>query len=202
MKMRAVFICIVAIFLLVCLCGVAIFLYNKLAYPLKFEREILNASKQFNVDKKIIASIINAESHFNCNAISSKGAIGLMQIMPETAEYVVKKILNEKNFDVKELRESGFDIELLNKKVSKENLLEPQANIKIGTYYFSYLMSKFNNFDVAICAYNAGEGNVKKWLLDSRYSDDGKTLKKIPYQETRNYLNKIKLNLKVYENKF
>lgn len=194
MKAKFLVISILAVVALICLCGLAIFLYNYLAYPVKYEKEIGDVAGELGADKTVVASIINVESRFNPNAVSNKGAVGLMQIMPETAAYVAEKLSREKNVsdEFKAIFISNKDIDLL----------DPNVNIKIGTYYFLYLLKKFENFDVAICAYNAGEGNVRKWLSDERYSNDGKVLKKIPYQETRNYLNKIKLNLKVYASKF
>ena len=78
----------------------------------------------------------------------------------------------------------------------------PKENIKIGTYYLSYLIEKFNDLKVAICAYNAGEGTVSSWLSNSNYSRDKKTLETVPYKETANYLEKVLRNLKVYQKKF
>ena len=67
----------------------------------------------------------------------------------------------------------------------------PVYSIRYGTFYISYLIRYFGNEETAIAAYNAGIGNVRSWLADSRYSDDGKTLKAYPYRETENYVNKV-----------
>lgn len=145
---------------------------------MKYRDEIEFASESFDMDKSIIYSIINTESHFNKNAVSSKGAVGLMQIMFSTAKEVSGKIgLSE--FDLK----------------------NPEDNILIGTAYISELIKRFDNLDVAICAYNAGPSNVSNWLINKDYSDDGKVLKEIPFAETRGYLEKFKLNLKYYKTK-
>ena len=150
-------------------------------YPMSYSQEIIYYANNYNMDSGLIASVINTESNFDKNAKSSKGAIGLMQIMPSTAEWVANKIGLE--FDEKELYNVNY-------------------NIEIGTYYLSYLKSYFNDERLALCAYNAGIGNVKNWLNNKDYSLDGKTLKIIPYQETKNYLNKVYKNYHYYKNKY
>lgn len=142
-------------------------------FPVRFEEEISSASEEFGVEKAVIFSVINVESHFNSEAVSPKGAVGLMQIMPATAQSL------QKEFDLK----------------------NPKDNIFIGTKYLSKLIARFDNLETALCAYNAGPTNVAKWLADSECSDDGKTLKKIPYEETRNYIQKFRKNLKYYQTK-
>lgn len=148
-------------------------------YPMLFKSQIKSASTKFHIDSCLIASIINTESGFDSNAKSNKGALGLMQILPSTANWICKK----------------YNIEYQN----ENTLFDPQKNILIGCQYLQYLMQKFDNTDTALCAYNAGEGTVKNWLLDTNYSDDNTTLKKIPFSETENYLKKIKDNLKIYK---
>ena len=155
------------------------FVMYSFAYPLKYEYFILNSSAQFNVEPSLIASIINSESSFKKDAVSSKGAVGLMQIMPSTASMVAKQL-----------------------KLSEYDLFDEQTNIKIGTYYLSTLLSYFNNLEVAICAYNAGPSRVKSWLKNDEYSIDGKTLLNIPYKETQNYLKSVLKNIKFYQNRF
>lgn len=154
----------------------------KTIYPQKYEKEILFASKKYLVEPHIIASMINVESSFNEQAISSKGAVGLMQILPQTALWLCEEMEIE-NF------EEGL-------------LTDPQTNILMGTYYLRYLMSKFQNLTVVFCSYNAGEGTVRSWLNDQKYSLDGVTLTKIPYIETKNHVDKLERNLKVYYYRF
>lgn len=134
-----------------------------------------------DLQPELIASIINAESSFNPNATSSKGAVGLMQILPSTAIWICNK-----------------------EKIKYENLqsfYEPELNIKIGCLYFKYLLNKFGDINTALCAYNAGEGTVKTWLLNNDYSADGKIIQenKIPFSETKNYTKKVHDGLKVYQ---
>ncbi len=147
-------------------------------FPTKFKEEVASASTSFGVDRAVIYSVINVESGFQKDAVSRKGAIGLMQLMPDTANEIAQK-LDIKSFDLK----------------------NPQDNITLGTFYFSTLKKRFKDEKTALCAYNAGPSNVSLWLLNKKYSDDGKTLKNIPFKETREYIEKINKNLKYYSKK-
>ena len=149
--------------------------YKRHAYPVKFQEEIEKCCKDYDLDKMLVYSIINVESSFNTNAVSPKGAIGLMQILPSTAQFISVK-LNVKNYDLK----------------------DPRTNIRFGCYYVRYLLNKYSQRDTAVCAYNAGEGKVNEWLKNANYSKDGKTLYHVPYKETREYLEKINKNYKRY----
>ncbi len=142
-----------------------------IVFPVKFEAEISAASQEFGVEKAVIFSVINVESHFNPEAVSSKGAVGLMQVMPTTAQTLQEQA----------------------------DLKDPKENIFVGTKYLAKLVSRFENLETALCAYNAGPTNVSKWLQNKDYSEDGKTLKKIPFEETRNYIQKFRKNLKYYQ---
>lgn len=158
-----------------------IFIFFLFLYPLKHTAIIDKYAREYNINNYIIASIINAESSFNKKAVSKAGAVGLMQVLPQTAEWICKR--QGENYSLDKLKEVNF-------------------NINIGTYYLKYLIDKFKNLDVAICAYNAGEGVVGEWLKNKEYSDDSKTLKTIPYSETKNYLKAVKSGLSVYKFRF
>ena len=196
---RNIVISIILVFIILLLSFIGVIIYDKIKYPIKYKEEIELASEEFGVENYVIASIINVESGFDKNSISNKGAVGLMQIMPSTGEWLIKKLISNQGYKV---ADDDFSVNLINSNKDTSELLDVSTNIRLGTYYFSYLLDKFSNFDVAICAYNAGEGRVNSWLADSNYSSDGKTLKKIPYNETRNYLKKVKLNLQIYQKKF
>ena len=140
---------------------------------------VIDAGNLYNIESALIFSIIKAESKFKANSESNAGAIGLMQIKLDTANY---------------MRSLNGDSE-----IAKEELFVPENNIKLGTQYLSYLIHRFENIDTSICAYNAGETIVNNWLSDSTISDDGKTLKIIPYPETETYFNRVKFNYKIYK---
>lgn len=129
-----------------------------------------NASKAFEVEVSLIFAVIKVESNFDEKAVSKKNACGLMQITPSTFSYVVKT----------------YDLEY-----SVDDIFAPKANVCVGAAYLSYLIEKFRYEEVALAAYNAGEGNVKKWLCDKNYSIDGKILTDIPFKETSDYVKRI-----------
>jgi len=110
-------------------------------YPLKYREYILTASQKFDIDPELIASVINAESSFRRHAVSKKGAVGLMQLLPTTAEWVV----GHNDFD----------------------LTDPKTNIMIGVQYLRYLLDKFGDTKTALMAYNAGPGRVQTWNNES-----------------------------------
>ena len=165
-----------SILLLIC----CYLLYVSYKYPLDYKESIVTYSKEFDLDPSLVASIINAESRFDKEAVSNKGAVGLMQLMPSTAIYVAD-ILN-RDFDIKDLTDAD-------------------KNILYGCCYLNYLNNKFEDNVAVLASYNAGEGIVKKWLLNKEYSKDGKTLDAIPYQETDNYVKQVLNSVRVYKNK-
>ena len=134
------------------------------------------------LDYGLVASLINAESSFKENAKSNKNAIGLMQIKLSTANYINE--LNKENT------------------VTEQELFDAETNIKIGCEYLKYLINKFNDINTSLAAYNAGETRVKTWLNSGVYSLNGKKLTYIPYEETRNYVDKINKDIKVYKKYF
>ena len=140
-------------------------------------------AQEYSVSEELVWAVIKTESGFDSSAVSNKGAIGLMQMMPSTFEWLTNDILRDHH-------NSGM-------------LYDPETNIKYGTYYLSRLHNRFGDWDTAIAAYNGGEGNVSEWLADLRYSDDGKKLKieNIPdeFSETENYVKKVNNAFRKYK---
>ena len=148
-------------------------------FPTTYKRQVEEYSEKYDVDKNLIYSVIKAESNFNKSAHSSKEAKGLMQLMDETALWCSEK--------------AG---------ISFEDIYNIDSNIALGTFYLSYLTEKYNgNETLAIAAYNAGQGNVDKWLSDTKISPDGKILLNIPFEETDKYIKKINFFKKIYSYK-
>ena len=146
------------------------FLATISAYPVQYRKQ----AALYHGDWRLVLSVIKAESNFNERATSAKGACGLMQILPDTAEFIAKKNQIE-----------GYD------------LYDGQDNIRLGCLYLQYLEGRFCNLKTVLAAYNAGEGTVSAWLKNEQYSLDGVTLIEIPYSETERYVKKI---IKYYEN--
>ncbi|MBQ4648131.1 MAG: lytic transglycosylase domain-containing protein [Clostridia bacterium] len=145
---------------------------QKTMYPLRYRELILKYSEQYDIPKDLLSALINAESGFDPEAKSSAGAVGLMQLLPTTAEEMAGRM--------------GIEYK-------EETLTDPETNISYGAYYLSYLNKYVSSDWETVCAaYNAGFGRVSGWLADERYSDDGVSLKTIPFEETKNYVNKIK----------
>ena len=147
-------------------------------YPMEYNQYVEKYAKQFDIDEKYIYSIIKAESNYELKANSVKGAIGLMQLLPETAEEIAK----------------GLGIEF-----KKEDLYNPEINIMIGTKYFSNLLKIYDNTMLALAAYNAGPGNVSRWIENGSIKNDGTDIENIPYKETNMYVRKIIQNYRIYE---
>lgn len=156
---------------------------QKIIYKKDYQEYVQKYSQEYDVDENLVYALIKAESNFNANAESGKGAIGLMQLMESTAQDVCKKTdLNISNEDV------------------KDKLLEPEININIGTKYLSILIQKYRNVEVAITAYNAGIGTVDTWIEKGIIKADGSDVENIPYKETNNYVRKILRDYKIYTN--
>jgi len=149
---------------------------EKKQYKLEYKDLIETYSAEYNLDPYFVAAVIHTESGFDPEAVSSAGAIGLMQIMPETGEWIAGKLKIE-NF-------------------STDMLHDPEANIEMGCWYLSFLKERFDALPEIMAAYNAGHNKVKEWLEDPQYSQDGKTLTNIPYGQTDNYVKKV---TKAYE---
>lgn len=151
---------------------------EKIFYQREFEEYVTKYSKEFDVPEALIYAVIRTESSFDPNARSSVGAIGLMQLMPDTLDWLSR---------------------LLDEEQPTGEINDPETNIKYGTYYLRHLYNRFGNWETAIAAYNAGHGRVTTWLKNQEYSDDGITLKVIPFEETKNYVNKITGNYNTYK---
>lgn len=150
---------------------------NKL-YPKKYSYEVEKYAKEYNVDENLIYAVIKAESNFDENAISRKNAKGLMQLMYDTATEIAKTI---------------------NLEIDEKKILEPDNNINIGTKYLSILISKYQNIEVALAAYNAGSGNVDSWIANGTIKADGSDIENVPFKETNNYVRKILRDYKIYK---
>ena len=149
-----------------------------IGFPIRYQGEILAASREFEIDSSLIASVIRAESGFQSDAISSKGAEGLMQVLPTTAAYINNK---------------------MSLGISEINLSDPQTNIRIGTAYLRYLMDRFGDIQTVLIAYNAGEGRVRGWLEESSETKDGRAvLRTSPYRATNAYVQRVLSGISMY----
>ena len=140
-----------------------------------------DAAREFNVPAALVLAVIRTESDFRKNALSDAGAIGLMQLMPQTFSYLSEEKLKES--------------------LSPLQIWDPEINIRYGTYYLSYLYERFGSWETALAAYNAGEGRVAEWLEDPSLSRDG-VLINIPFPETESYVTRTKKLQQAYAEKY
>ncbi len=148
--------------------------FDKYEYPQKYSDAVEVAAAEFGLPENLIYAVIKAESGFDAEAVSSAGAMGLMQIMPSTYESDIKPRL-------------GF------KKSGEDALFNYVVNIRSGAYYLSRLYKYCGDLETALAMYNAGIGNVSSWLGNREYSYDGKRLipERIPVSETRTYVARV-----------
>jgi soluble lytic murein transglycosylase len=141
------------------------------AYPNKYWETISKAGKEYTYDARVFHALIREESSFNPTIVSWAGAKGLSQLMPATAKQV-----------------GGW----IGIKVNSTNVFEPETNIKIGSKYLDYLHGKYRgNPFLAVAAYNAGEGNVGKWLTKTENTATDLFIESIPFRETRGYVKRV-----------
>lgn len=148
-------------------------------YPLSYYEIVAEESEKNDLDPALVYGIIRAESGFDPNAVSRADARGLMQMTPQTFEWVQTMIPGSEE-------------------LTADDLFDPKVNIQFGCELLSLLLSHYENESTAICAYNAGIGNVDSWLENPEYSSDGVTLDKIPIGETREYLKRVTENRETY----
>ncbi|MFR9301522.1 MAG: lytic transglycosylase domain-containing protein [Fenollaria massiliensis] len=138
--------------------------------PKKYDDIIDKYSTEYNVDRSLVKAVIFKESRFKETAVSSKGAIGLMQLMPSTALWLMNKL-----------------------KIEDYKIESADNNIRLGTYYLSYLMNLMDSDEEhALLAYNAGPENAKRWVNSEGYSKEDMD-NYVDFNETRKYVREIKL---------
>lgn len=146
---------------------------KKFLYPFPYRTTVESYSTRWHVDKFLSIAVMKVESNFSEAACSQSGAIGLMQIMPETAAWIA--------FQLGESPEEIAD--------DIKHLRNPETNIRYGTWYLAELRDEFKGNDVlALAAYNAGRGNVHEWIEQNHWDENFSDVDKIPYAETRDYV--------------
>lgn len=151
---------------------------QKSLYPLKYEKTVKIESKENNLEESFVFAVIKCESDFQPDAVSSAGAMGLMQIMPDTFAWLKTK--------------TGENL-------PEKKLFDPEISIKYGCLLYSMFIEQFGTEREAVAAYHAGPNNVKKWLKDERYSSDGKTLSDIPFSSTKYYVDNVMKTKEIYQ---
>lgn len=140
------------------------------AHPHEYIEYVEKFAEENAVPADLVYGVIKAESDFKSDAVSQKGAIGLMQLMPDTYKWLCEKVGDENT--------------------NPDFLYIPETNIKYGTYYLSNLYTEFGNWENALAAYNAGPARVKQWIKEYGCDEKG-VLKNIPFEETAKYVQKV-----------
>ena len=149
--------------------------YSIYPKPEEYAAYVEKYSARFDVPEELIWAVIKTESGFDASAVSSAGAVGLMQLTEPT----FKEISNQR---LKEGLDSGMRY-------------DPETSIRYGTYYLSYLYARYGDWDTALAAYNGGLGNVDDWMGE----DEKLTFDEIPFRETKNYVKKVNRTMKKYK---
>ena len=136
--------------------------YVRLRYPLEYEHIVTGHAENYDLDPALLAAVIYRESKFDAQARSSSGAIGLMQLLPDTAKGIA-------------LHTGGTQFEV-------SDLLDPEINVRYGAFYLRRLLNKYGDVRLALAAYNAGQANVDEWRAEN---------KGIAFPETRQYVDEV-----------
>jgi soluble lytic murein transglycosylase len=137
------------------------------------------------VDPFLVAGLIREESLYSARVVSPVGAIGLMQLMPATAQKVARQL---------GMQDSDYD---------PQGLYEPEHNIQLGTYYLGQLLNEFqDNIIYSVAAYNAGPQAVKRWIAQNGQRDPDEFVELIGYRETRGYVKRVVGSYRIYRTLF
>jgi soluble lytic murein transglycosylase len=141
----------------------------RLSHPLRYEQIVLGHAAHYDLDPALLAAVIYQESRFRADARSTSGAIGLMQLMPKTAQ--------------------GIADHTGGARYRPSDLFDPEISIRYGAWYLHHLIQKYGSEKLALAAYNAGQQNVDNWLASG---------KGIVFAETRAYIARVESLKKLY----
>ncbi len=150
----------------------------RLAYPTAYRELVLDAADEFGVDPHLIWAVMREESRFQPEVVSWAGAVGLMQVMPDTGAQIAREL------------DQSFDPDVLK---------DPHTSIRFGTYYLNRMLEQFETQDAALAAYNAGPGNAARWL-DTPLGESSLTFPTaVTFRETRLYITRVRDSQIIYE---
>jgi len=162
--------------LAVLLAGVGVYIlrekpevYERVRYPLRYEQIVTGHAKNYDLEPHLVAAVIYQESKFDADAVSSSGAVGLMQLLPATAQGIADRTGG-----------SGWH---------ERDLVDPELNVRYGSWYLRHLLDKYGDEELALAAYNAGQTNVDRW----RARGVG-----IQFPETRHYVERVRELKEIY----
>jgi soluble lytic murein transglycosylase len=134
----------------------------RIRYPLKYESIVRGHARNYRLDPALLAAVIYQESKFRPAVKSKSGAIGLMQLLPDTAK--------------------GIAVHTGGSRFQVSDLYDPEINVRYGAWYLRHLLDKYGDEPTALAAYNAGQENVDSWRQEGRG---------IVFSETRHYVDRV-----------
>ena len=178
---------LIVLIVLVCLAFGGYLLYEYLMheralrnYPVAYEDVIASCAEEFSLDPYLVISVMRCESSFDPAAVSNRGAIGLMQVMPDTGAWIAHKLDMDDTY-----------VEAL--------LYEPDVNVRFGCWYLKFLSGRFDgDYKKMIAGYNAGHGTVEKWMENPAYAQ-GDVLTTIPFESTAAYYDRVMTSYTMYK---
>jgi soluble lytic murein transglycosylase len=147
--------------------------FQRMRYPLEYEQIVRGHARNYELDPALLAAVIYQESKFRANAKSDAGAIGLMQLQPETAR--------------------GIAIRTGGSLFQTSDLYNPEINVRYGSWYLRHLLNKYSDEKTALAAYNAGQSNVDEWRAAG---------KGIQFSETQAYVDRVEKLKDVYRDAY
>jgi soluble lytic murein transglycosylase len=147
--------------------------WERVWYPLRYEQIVRGHARHYDLDAALLAAVIYQESKFKADARSKSGAIGLMQLLPATAE--------------------GIAVHTGGNAFRISDLYEPEINVRYGAWYLHHLMEKYGDERTALAAYNAGQDNIDRW----RRQGVG-----VQFAETRAYVNRVEDLKRIYRDAY
>jgi soluble lytic murein transglycosylase len=147
--------------------------WERLWYPLRYEQIVRGHARNYELDPALLAAVIYQESKFKADARSKSGAIGLMQLLPDTAK--------------------GIALHTGGSRFRVEDLYDPELNVRYGSWYLRHLIDKYGDERTALAAYNAGQDNVDRWRAAGRG---------VAFSETRAYVDRVEELKKIYRDAY
>lgn len=148
----------------------------KRLFPYHYNEDVIKSSTEFNIEPSLIYAVMREESRYKKDIVSHANAIGLMQIIPATGDFVANKL-----------------------KITSFDLANPENNIRMGTYYLQFLKRNYEDYPLILSSYNAGPGRTRSWVKLYKNFDKETMYELIPIDETRHYIRKVMRSYYIYK---